>query len=237
MGSAFAYFTDVETTTGNTFTAGTMDMQIGDNNEAYTNSPVSASFVSPANLIPGQEFTTDPVFLKNVGTSTIKWIFARIAVTSESDGVVTDAEGPSSPNDISNYLKMVKYSESTDNGASWQDEVFDTTNANDYLNFWIGRGAPVVADGVITLHDLWVVRNFGSGDYVTSLLLLDGGNAPGPLAPGMVYQVKFTFQLVPETTNFYQGDSATFSISFIASDKNEYPDTTLSDYITEPLVP
>jgi predicted ribosomally synthesized peptide with SipW-like signal peptide len=241
VGGAFAYFTDVETSTGNVMGAGTLDIQIADNNEGYSNSPVTATFSSPANLAPGQTFETNPVYLNNVGTMDVRWIWARFCNLSESNGVNTDAEIAADPtytvNDISKYLNLVSVSESNDGGANYAVTVFDSATANVFLNYWIGRGAGLTADGAISLNDLVVARNFGSGDRVTSLLLLnDPANFPNPALPsGSAAAFKFTFQLSTAVTNAYQGDTATFEVDFIASQNDAYPDDLLWDSITEPL--
>jgi predicted ribosomally synthesized peptide with SipW-like signal peptide len=239
IGGAFAYFTDVETSTGNSFQAGTLNIQISDEDEAFGDAAVTASYVSPAGWAPGQEFTTNPVYLNNVGSIAIERIYARFGSYTQVDGTVVDPEMSSPLNNIGGFIKLVSYSESNDGGATWYEESFTVANANDYLNFWIARGASFTADGVISLSDLVEASNHGSGDMVTALCLFDGGNAPGdpPLPTGDTAGFKFKFQLLPETLNYYQGDIATVTVQFIAAQIDTYPDDLLNDSITEPLVP
>lgn len=243
MGGAFAYFTDVEKATDNTMSAGTLNIHISDDNTTFGNDPVTATFDSPDGLYPGEEFETDPVYIKNVGTIDIQRIYARFGNFAQSDGTNVEPEGGSSVNNIGDYLILMYYAESK-NGAAWQEETFvdgiggqGQPNAVAYETFWANRGAPINQDGVITLRELVIVRNYGSGDNVTSLCMLDGGNAPGPLAPTDTIAFKFKFQLAPGTPNAIQGDSATFDVDFIASQLTTYPDDSLSESITEPLVP
>jgi predicted ribosomally synthesized peptide with SipW-like signal peptide len=242
VGGAFAYFTDVEKSTGNEMKAGTLDFQIGDNNDGYTDGGITATFSSPANLSPGDSFTTYPVYFKNTGTIDIYWIFARFCNLSESEGVSTDAENAlPAKKDISKYLILQNYEESGD-GVTWYTEDFaldSGVNANAYLGYWIGRGAPLTQDGEISLHDLYVARNYGSGDHVTSLLLFDGGNYTNvpPLPTGGTALARFTFKLSEDTPNNYQGDIATFEVDFIASANHVYPDDTLVESGLEPLGP
>ena len=242
MGGAFAWFTDVEKSTGNTMGAGTLDIEISDGTVAYSNNPVIATFTSPAGLAPGDSFTTNPVYLKNVGTINIHWIFARFCALTEAGGVNTDAEAALTPaTDISKYLILQSYEESGDGGANWYAETFDTTNADAYLTYWNGRsaGTPFILDGEISLWDLYVARNYGSGDHVTSLLLFDGGNYTPvpPLPTGGIAAARFTFKLAENTPNNYQGDTATFEVDFIASANPVYPDDTLVESGLEPLGP
>jgi len=240
IGSAFAYFTDVETSTGNVFQAGTLDIQIQDSNEGPTNSVVSASFVSPANLLPGNVFETNPVYLKNVGTADILRYWARFGTITENDNGYTDAEGPGSVNNIQDYIKLVSYSENKNDGT-WVEQMFTETQANAYLDYWNSRslsGTPFVLDGVVSLGDLATAHNYGSGDRVTTLCLMDGSGAPAPMVTNDTFGIKFKFQLLPATDNRYQSDTATFSVNFIGSQLTDYPDDTLWESITErPLVP
>lgn len=233
---AFAYFTDVEYSKDNVMSAGTLDIEIADIGEPYGNVPVSATFNSPANLAPGQTFETGPVYLKNVGTMDIGWIWARFCNLVHSEGVNTDAELSDTPArcDISKYIKLVSVSESNNGGSSYDKTTFDSGLADAFLKFWKDRGAPLALDGEISLYDLVVARNYGSGDYVTSLVLLN--YFPEPALPvGSVAAFKFEFQLLEATPNAYQGDTATFEVDFIGSARTVYPDDLLAESITEPL--
>jgi len=241
IGSAFAYFTDVRTTNDNTFTAGTLTMQIKDNNEDYQAGPITASY-SKGNLAPGQTFTTDPITLKNNGSLDINRIYARFSTTGSVD--------------FAQKFKLINYKEWSSNpawvadadelpadGQGFYTENFDNdiVNCNAYLAFWQGRGAAVnPVQGYITLADLIAARNAGSGGGVTSLLLFDA--TPNPFVPpltanGGLVQVKFTFQLMPETNNTFQGQSCSFRVDFIGSQNTAYPDPSLNTYITQPLGP
>ena len=54
IGGAFAYFQDVETSTGNTFSAGTLDLQIRDQDESYGDG-VTATWKAE-DVKPGNEY-------------------------------------------------------------------------------------------------------------------------------------------------------------------------------------
>jgi predicted ribosomally synthesized peptide with SipW-like signal peptide len=251
MGSAFAYFTDVEKSTGNTMTAGTLDIQIADDDENYTNGGVSATFSSPPGLAPGDTFITEALWINNVGTIDISEVYARFAGLSEFPGVETDAETAlTATTEISKYLILQSYEESAD-GSTWAMEDFandNGVNANAYLDYWDGGSsggwnAPpnglFPSDGAISLYDLVLANNYGSGDHLTSLRLFDGGNyLPTPPIPaGTDVAVRFTFKLAEATPNNYQGDYATFSVDFIAAARGVYPDDQLSESGLEPLTP
>jgi len=239
VGGAFAYFTDVETSSGNVMQAGTLNIQIGDNDESYNDSGVTASFNSPVGLKPGDTFTTGSLYLKNTGTMAISEVYARFAGLVEADGASSDIELALIPaTDISKYLILQSYEESGDNGATWYEESFGEANANAYIDYWNGAdgsgwntspGANIPRDGAISLWDLVMVNAFGSGDHLTSLRLFDGGNYPAiPALPtGSAVLVRFTFKLAENTPNNYQGDTATFSVNFIAAARGIYPDDQL----------
>jgi predicted ribosomally synthesized peptide with SipW-like signal peptide len=239
VGGAFAYFTDVETSAGNEMGAGTLNIQIGDDNEGYNDLGVTASFNSPIDLEPGQTFTTGPVYLRNTGTMAISEVYARFAGLVESNATDTDIElALADKKDISKYLILQSYEESGDGGLTWYTEVFDEANANAYIDYWNGPtssgwnplpGANIPRDGEISLWDLVRVNAFGSGDHLTSLRLFDGGNYPviPALPAGSAVLVRFTFKLAEGTPNNYQGDTATFSVNFIAAARGVYPDDQL----------
>jgi spore coat-associated protein N len=62
----WAYFSDTEQSTANTFTAGTLDLKLSDANETDQDG-VSASF-SSSNFKPGDSVGPSTITLKNVGT-------------------------------------------------------------------------------------------------------------------------------------------------------------------------
>lgn len=68
IGGTIAYFSDVETSTGNTFSAGTLDLQIRDQNEGFGNG-VTATWIA-SDVKPGWEddFTVPFIGLKKLGT-------------------------------------------------------------------------------------------------------------------------------------------------------------------------
>lgn len=236
IGSAFAYFTDVETSQDNVFQAGTLNIQIKDNNEGFRDTPVSASY-SISGLAPGQTFETDAVYLKNIGSITIERIYARFCNYSETDGTPAEFDGAGTK-DIGNKIILLSYSESNDGGANYYEESFGHDNALAYETWWATHGATlIVQDGVITLRELIDAANGGSGGNIAALCMFDGGNVPSdpPLSSGMTAAFKFKFKLLPETNNYYQGDSASFNVQFIASMDDTYPDPMLDDYVTETL--
>ncbi len=69
MGAAFAYFSDTETSEGNTFTAGTLDLQLDDADEPWTSESgsVIATWTAP-NWAPGDPEVIAELSMRNVGS-------------------------------------------------------------------------------------------------------------------------------------------------------------------------
>jgi predicted ribosomally synthesized peptide with SipW-like signal peptide len=240
MGAAFAYFTDVEKSTGNTMSAGTLNIEIANPGGTFSNDPVTGTFNSPPGLKPGDVFETGPVYLENVGSITIERIYARFCGFSEVNGTPAEFPNGADINNISDYLVLQSYSESNNAGSNYYEEVFDTINAEAYEQYWATHGATgIVVDGKITLRELVLAAPGGSGGGIACLCMFDGGNVPSdpPLAPGMIAAFKFKFKLMETANNCIQGDTVNFNVNFIASMNDTYPDTGLDEDVTEPLDP
>ena len=121
VSSTGAFFSDTETSTGNTFTAGDIDLQI--DNESYAldfniptfqGTPTGALVANPANswslkdLVPGVDhfFTFDDVKPGDYGEDTISihvgsnnaWMCAAARLTDDSDQTCTEPEGDDDAN-------------------------------------------------------------------------------------------------------------------------------------------
>ncbi len=95
MGAAFAYFSDTETSTGNTFTAGTLDLKVDDDPDGgvhWVDDPNFSALVSEAagNLAPGDsEDLTIGIYNDGSidGNASIKFI-----VTANDDNGINEPE-------------------------------------------------------------------------------------------------------------------------------------------------
>jgi predicted ribosomally synthesized peptide with SipW-like signal peptide len=223
MGAAFAYFTDVETSVDNVMTAGTLDMQIQDNNEGPTDNPVSASF-SISDLAPGDTFTTDPVIFSNAGSIDIRYIFGKFDVTS-----VTEPG-------MAQQIVLLSYGQWSSNGAwvgagdetlvdGYWVESFNAANANAYLNYW-----GLTEDGSISLADLEAGTPAGES-VKTGMWFFDNSSPTNiPLPVSGTAALRFTFQFLPTATNEYQGDSVTFDVYFVGAQTEADLDTSITEY-------
>lgn len=107
IGATRAYFSDTQKSVGNTFSAGTLTLNLRDANEGWSND-VSSTWSSPANWAPGQEVKAS-IFLRNAGSIPAGAVYANwnniggdanmanyIEVTwlSDSTGITTNSIAP-----------------------------------------------------------------------------------------------------------------------------------------------
>ena len=81
-GAAFAFFSDTNTSTGNTFSAGTLNLQLDDENEAFTSGSVTSSLTG-TNLAPNA--TSDLGFISLHNSGTIAMAEVELGVDKTAD--------------------------------------------------------------------------------------------------------------------------------------------------------
>lgn len=194
IGSAFAYFSDVETSQGNTFTAGTLAMRIADNNEGwFDGAPVSASWQSPSNWAPGETITTGIIRLENVGTIDIKYLF-----TTYYNYSFTGA-------DLASVIEVVEYWEYIP-GYGWND------NIQPLQNLWSLVGNLAKPLTLKELIDASWVGDATELDYCTGS---GYDTTPGPaIIVGGIYQTYLKLRFMETADNTYQGASCSFDIEY-----------------------
>jgi predicted ribosomally synthesized peptide with SipW-like signal peptide len=164
-----AYFFDTETSTGNTFTAGTMDLQIRDFTSAESGTwqdGVTATWTL-SDMIPGTSTVFGQVELRNVGSLqadhleiTCDYTATEGAPTGDPDNVDTSAN----PDSFARYMEITY--------ARYQDDLwyYDLLAGEKYTrptttdpwslaatdNKWMIEDQPYqgVTDGIISLYDL-----------------------------------------------------------------------------------
>ena len=194
MGGAFAYFSDIETSQANTFTAGTLDMEIADVDEGwFDGSPVHASWQSPANWAPGETITTGVIRLHNIGSIDIKYLF-----TTYYNYSYTVA-------DLGNVIEVVEDWEYIP-GYGWINNIGGTQQ----LELLVGNNAAPLTlrelvDAIWSGDTTWIDYCTGSGYDIT----------PGPaIIVGGVYQSYLKLKFMESAGNQYQGASCSFDIEF-----------------------
>jgi predicted ribosomally synthesized peptide with SipW-like signal peptide len=212
-----AYFTDVETSKDNKFTVGTLDVWIKDNNEGWFNdAPVHASWTSPEGLAPGQKFTTDVIYLQNVGNIDAMVVYTRFCELSNEA--------------LAKKLVLIDIFDYSSSSGLWSIPApFTYDSANAWLKFW--RNDELDKKGYITLWDLVYIANPGGPSTKTGLYFYQ--DSKPELPAGGTFGTYAIFELMKDTKNDLQGGIVTFRIDLIAS---QYKDTAdIDTYITEPL--
>lgn len=194
----YSYFSDTETSSGNTFTAGTLNLD-GTNMATFTFGPIG-------NMAPGDKTGTAVITVKN-GGSIDAATFGRFTLTGDT--------GLAKALKFYNY-KVEYYKADNTSVARWDatnfDPYFGTTINMDYFiaegdtTKWIAVG------GKDNLRD-WVDTN-GPLDINNAAWDEEG------LKPGSYYVLSVQFQMDPNAGNTYQGSAVTLGYEVQATQIN-----------------
>ena len=159
---AFAYFNDTETSTGNTFTAGTLDLTVDGQND-----PNVVSF-QVSTISPGWSQKYKWV-LKNIGSITGK-VFVEFSPITNNENLVTEPEA---------IAEAQPYAYFRPSGSTLGDPV--NGELGQYLKFallkWDGfnHWGPGTDDsGPATSWGTWGLNKLGGNTYDTGLTLAPG---------------------------------------------------------------
>lgn len=195
----YAYFSDTEVSTDNTFTAGTFDLTVDGAND-----PDVTTKVTLEDMAPGDWEVIGPIELKNVGTIDGIADLHFNNVVDEEDSIDSETgvyAGSSDPEleadptgavyDISNQIWV----------DVWFDEDQDGVQDDGEVIFVVGQ---------VTLNDL------NENDFDL-----------GYLSAGQSGDLYLSFHLDDATDNTYQGDYTTFDIEFTMHQDIDQPLVTL----------
>ena len=192
VGGTTAYFSDTETSTGNTFTAGTIDISINDQNpwnESFTLDDMKPCYTDYINFrIDNDRSDPNPVN-----------IFKLIKVTDENTGTVSEPECTEQDG---------VWNENTDPKCTWTEGCPDKNNLSDWI--WYDLYVEVYD---ANNHRIWWQTIYVDGDQES----INGVYANGHVFLGMIPMggymlVEQSYHLSPLTTNWAQGDKMEFSI-------------------------
>lgn len=149
----YAYFSDTETSTGNIFTAGTLDLKVSHSSGGPWTDGVSGTWTL-SNMKPGDETPLARVFFKNFGsiTSTTMEITCDYTVDEETNPVESDTDPNTDehPDEMAKYMTITyilyKNDEVNINCLTGEDDGYPP-NEN-----W--KVSDTDLDGRITLYDL-----------------------------------------------------------------------------------
>jgi len=201
-GGAFAYFSDTETSEDNTFTAGTLDMQLS-NNPSWGDG-VTATWVSPANWAPGDTVEAT-LHIKNIGSIGSVNVFLKPTELVEIDNLTPESEPTSSPNNIADWINVTNF----------QITFVDTTSTTPFLTYgnWAGDAgwmsqspySPWSSAPPLTLREfhntsykVWIFGSSRSDDALEA----NGADT---------IELTMTFEFEPTAPNDYQGDQCTMT--------------------------
>lgn len=188
----YAYFSDVESSTGNSFAAGTLNLKVGDND------PTTVQ-ISVTNLKPGDSGNAASWLVKNIGSISGSLTIAMGAITNyenvltEPEQAAGDASGGATQGELGSFLKV----------AIWLDV--------DESNDWNSGDIALKSDGTTLTNDgdddlpCDYLEEYGSDNYA-SVIAMTGGDE-------FQFMVDYDF---PDHANDdqAQSDSAQFDIVF-----------------------
>jgi predicted ribosomally synthesized peptide with SipW-like signal peptide len=185
-GSAFAYFTDVETSTDNTLRAGTLDLKIADEDEWFGDG-VSSTWAMK-NMVPGETavgpFSVNLHNSGNIAGSHVEISFNHV-IDEASQPVEPDADPTSTPGKMAKWIQITAM-------------TYDTFN---FVSHYIDANG----NGIFDLEDVTM------SPYIDDGGLLD--NLPAPTGAG-VRSFTMALKFAAGATNDIQGDILTTSVSF-----------------------
>lgn len=217
-GGTLAYFSDDGDSTANVFAAGTLDVQLSNDGVGGWADDVAATWVSPADWAPGDEFT-DTLTFRNVGT------------VAAHSGLIDFQNGGCTVANMFEKIQVTSYAESYDGGTTWLENitglvaVFGGVVPDGKLSLWelingdtttpgsqspspydlaLYTPAPVGAPSGAGDHGAWGrdddVLPFGNPDIL-------------PGSQGALYTMKMTFKFMEDAGNAYQGATCTLNIN------------------------
>ena len=192
VGGVFAYFTDVEKSTGNVFTAGTLDLKVSDEDEYPPQDGVHTTW-SMTNMVPG-ESETGPSDVTLINTGNIAGNHVEISFSHEINDlpdVESDTNKSSTPGEM----------------ARWIEITAMTYYTVTFVGLHPTAGHALVDanhNGFFDLEDVTLPENAP---------VLDNLSAP---PPGGMGKRDFTMQLFFNggATNDIQGDTLTTTVTF-----------------------
>lgn len=197
-GATYAFFSDVATSSNNTFSTGTLSMQVRDNNQGFTDA-ISESFASPSNWVPGEAYT-DFVCFQNNGTVNIQDIYFNITQS-----------GTTGDTGLKNFINAEK----VELGLATADECATAgtpgVGLTDFTPLVLSRfdGTIGDADSKVTLAEL-ITDVTGTDKDEDDLL--DGEE--NLLPPGQRLKFRVTWRFDPSATGSVSGASIITNMSF-----------------------
>jgi predicted ribosomally synthesized peptide with SipW-like signal peptide len=193
-GGTWAYFSDVETSTGNILTAGTLDLNIDGGNADVKVIKTSVSNVAPGDS--GSEY----VLLANVG-SLIGVMDVEVSAIANEDNGEEDPEDDQATDtglgDLGSQATIVLWLDANENG------VFDSGDIE--LN---DDGAHAWASGTNETLTMAAIDDYDLVSWADAIILDESGGTNDEV------RLYVDWEVPDATDNRIMGDSASFDITF-----------------------
>jgi predicted ribosomally synthesized peptide with SipW-like signal peptide len=195
----YSYFSSTKTSTGNTFTAGTLTLQLS-NDYANWHDGVTATWASPSGWAPGQSFT-NTLYLWNKGSVDAKAVYEDWTNLNDPDG-------------LSNYINVTEISDSIPWGGSG---AYGTNYVGNFIAV-----ADQNHDGNLSLAELaswgdWKTTSSSPHPWDIRVTYSDDPTVGNALPAGQTLGLRFTFTLMDITPDTMQGKSCTIDLKVMAS--------------------
>ena len=212
-GGLFAYFSDTETSLGNTFRAGTLDLVLSDDDEFDQDGVIETWMVTtPPDWKPGEEVTAT-IIMKNIGSIGSYFAYLKPTVLVESDGAnASEGETNIGVCNIADWINVTQF----------QVTYIDTTSQVEFISYgnwapgWMTTCGAWGTTPPLTLREfqetVWWVVVWGSSRAPDDALEANGTN---------IIKLEITLQFEPTAPNDYQDDTCT--MTFTVATGNEYP--------------
>jgi len=182
----YSYFSDTAKSTGNVFTAGTLDLKLANAGGEYTNE-VTATWSSPAGWAPG-ETVEATLYMKNTGSIGIHHI--RVGVGNLGGTGLWDA------------VLLTKF-------VFFEGDITDMVKGFGPTDYPLDNNK----DGKVTLHEF---INWCAQPHSILLFAGAWTTGPDYIAPGGTQYLTLGFTFDSDAGNSYQGLTASFDLTILA---------------------
>ena len=131
-GVTFAFFRDTETSSGNTFTAGTLDLKIKDGDQSWSDGITTAEW-EMTDMKPGDGPEYGSICFKNVGSIEADHLEITCDYTiDENDCLEQETNCANSPDDMAYYMEITEMTYYYDGNSIDCLPLISDTNGNGY---------------------------------------------------------------------------------------------------------
>jgi spore coat-associated protein N len=203
-GGAFAYFSDTETSTGNTFAAGTLDLAMGPDSSVAGGVIATASDMAPGVIVPSTG--SYQVNFKNIGTLpgflTVNFSYSENDAAETGEFAASESNGlEASADEYAAKLVVTEaYLAGTNVAPYWAQQINDAHIAGGVIN------------GLPTIYGLSKVTLQAWDSY--------SGKVNQAIAPNSIVTENFKMKLDESADNKYQSDGINITITGTLSQTN-----------------